>query len=114
MWISRKTYAELIEKLAEQKRNIKDKGIRIGKLEHLLEAKEAECKELKQRVLRAYQMYEVGIGLLNFEICSYTITALSPKDAEEMAKYLFLKENKNYTKKDIACIFVSYPRGGEI
>ena len=112
MWISRKTYAELIEKLAEQKRNINDKGIRIGKLEYLLGAKEAECKELKQRVLRACKMYEVGIGLLNFKIHSYTITALSPKDAEKMAITLFLKENTGCTKDDIACIFVNGVRGG--
>jgi len=112
MWISIRKYIELIEELKEKERNIQTKGTRIGLLEHALETKEKECRELKQRVLRACSIYKVTISLLNLTTHTYTITALSTKDAREMAIALFLRENTDCTKDDIACTYVNEIRGG--
>ena len=111
MWISRTRYDKLIhfwqEKIKEKSRQIDYQETKILKLEAELAKKQAIITHMTLEKQLNNKTYEVKIVITSRITLHYNIKTYSHEKAREIATEMFIKNNKDFNKKDIQIIETS-------
>lgn len=114
MWISRKNYDKLKDDVyfwqqrnEEKIRQINYQEIRIRNLEAELSKKQAIITKMALENELNNKIYDVKIIITGHITLHYNIKTYSHEKAREIATEMFIKNNKDFNKKDIQIIETS-------
>ena len=114
MWISRKNYDKLKDDIYFYKRRIEEnirtihyQETKILNLEAELAKKQATINYMASERQLNNRTYEVKIIITGHITLHYNIKTYSHEKAREIATEMFVKNNKDFSKKDIQIIETS-------